>query len=83
MKKNKILNFQVIKLEESESDVRKKYPKISVVIRTADIIGMLRNGTCYILLSQGDKQTSLDVVERLEKLGVKGCLVETNEIPLE
>jgi UDP-glucose 4-epimerase len=83
MKKNKILNFQVIKLEESESDVRKKYPKISVVIRTADIIGMLRNGTCYILLSQGDKQTSLDVIERLEKLGVKGCLVETNEIPLE
>lgn len=83
MKKNKILSFQVIKLEESESDVRKKYPKISVVIRTADIIGMLRNGTCYILLSQADKQTSLDVVERLEKLGVKGCLVETNEIPLE
>jgi hypothetical protein len=83
MKKNKILDFQLIKLEQSKNKIQEKYSKISQGIRTADIVGMLRNGTCYILLSQADKQASLDVVERLEKLGIKGKLIESHEIPQE
>ncbi|MBE0671537.1 MAG: NAD(P)-dependent oxidoreductase [Anaerolineales bacterium] len=82
MKKNKIAEFQVIALQESEVDVQKKYAKISLGIRSADVVGILRNGSSYILLSQADKQASLEVVERLEKLGVKGRLIEANEVPM-
>ena len=83
MRKSKILDFQLIKLEQFENGIQERYSKISQGIRTADIIGMLRNGVCYILLSQADKQTSLDVVGRLEKLGVKGKLIEASEVHLE
>ena len=83
MKKNKISDFQVIMLQESEVDVQKKYSKISLGIRSADVVGMLKNGISYILLSQADKQASLEVVERLDKLGVKGKLIEAYEISLE
>ncbi|MFN8382606.1 MAG: NAD(P)-dependent oxidoreductase [Anaerolineales bacterium] len=83
MKKNKISDFQVIMLQESEVDVQKKYSKISLGIRSADVVGMLKNGISYILLSQADKQASLEVVERLDKLGVKSRLIDAYEIPLE
>jgi UDP-glucose 4-epimerase len=83
MRKNKISDFQVIMLQELGNDIQKNYSEISEGIRTVDVVGMLRNGTCYILLSQADKQASLDVLARLEKLGVKGKLIESNEIPLE
>jgi nucleoside-diphosphate-sugar epimerase len=83
MRKNKISDFQVIMLQEFGNNIQKKYRKISEGIRTVDITGMLRNGACYILLSQADTKASLEVLERLDKLGVKGKLIETNEIPLE
>jgi nucleoside-diphosphate-sugar epimerase len=83
MRKNKISDFQVIMLQELGSNIQKEYLKISEGIRTVDIVGRLRNGTCYILLSQANTQASLDVLARLEKLGVKGKLIEANEIPLE
>jgi len=83
MKKNKIYDFQLMRLEQSENDIQEKYLQISEGIRTVDIVGMHRNGTCYILLSQADKQTSLEVVERLEKLDIRGKLIESCEIQLE
>jgi nucleoside-diphosphate-sugar epimerase len=83
MKRNKIAEFQLIMLKESEANIQKKYPKISLGIRSGDVVGMLRNGTSYILLSQADKQASQEVVDRLERLGIIGRLVEASEVPLE
>lgn len=82
MKKNKVSDFQLIMLEVSESDIRNLYPKISAGIRSADVVGLLRNGACYILLSQSDRQASLDVVGRLGKLGIPGKLIEASEVPI-
>lgn len=83
MKKSKVLDFQLVELEQSKSNVQERYLQIAKGIRAVDIVGMLRSGACYILLSQADIQSSLNVVERLEKLGVKGKLVESHNIPLE
>lgn len=83
MRKNKISDFQLIALQESEADIQKKYPKISIGIRSADVVGMLRNGDSYILLSQADKQASQEVVDRLGKLGVQSKLIEASEVSLE
>ena len=82
MRKNKISDFQVIMLQELGNDIQKNYSEISEGIRTVDVVGMLRNGTCYILLSQADKQASLDVLARLEKLGVKGKLIAYQRNPV-
>ncbi len=83
MKKNKVSDFQLIALQESEVSVQQKYPKISIGIRSADVVGMLRNGTSYILLSQANKHASEEVVERLEKLGVQCKLIESSEVSLD
>jgi hypothetical protein len=80
MKRNKVSDFQLVLLENNGQDIKLVYPKISEGIRTADVVGMLNDGKCYILLSQSDKEDSLEVLERLKRLGVNGRLVDTNEV---
>lgn len=80
MKRNKVSDFQLVLLENNGQDIKLVYPKISEGIRTADVVGMLNDGKCYILLSQSDKEASLEVLERLKRLGVNGRLVDTNEV---
>lgn len=82
MRKNKISDFQIIELQEPQASITKIYPKISAGIRTADVVGLLSNGKCYVLLSQADKGSSLDVIERLNQSGVRANLIEANEVPL-
>ena len=82
MKKNKVSDFQLILLENKDIDTAKLYAKISDGIRAADIVGVLRNGACYILLSQSDKQSSLEVLERIQRLGIAGRLIDVDEIQI-
>lgn len=81
MKDNKVLDYQLVMLEPSENGIQERYSRISQGIRTTDLVGMDRNGSYYILLSQSNKKVSQEVVDRLEKLGIKGKLIESNEIP--
>lgn len=80
MKKNKVSDFQLVLLETNGLDIAKLYAKVSDGIRAADIVGVLRNGNCYILLSQSDKQSSLDVLDRIQHLGITGRLIDADEI---
>ena len=83
LKKNGVSDFQLIKLMGDINSIQEKYAAISTGIRSVDIVGMFGDGTCCILLSQADKQASLDVLTRLNKMGVEGDLVEVGEIVLE
>lgn len=81
MKRNKVSDFQLVLLENNGADVISMYPVVSEGIRGADIVGVLRDGNCYILLSQSDSQSSLEVLERIKRLGINGKLIDSNEIP--
>lgn len=82
MKKNHITDFQLVMVEGLENNIQEIYPSIYEAIRTDDIIGMGNDGICYILLSQADKLAAKEIVERLDKLGVKSRL-DGNQIPLD
>ena len=81
MKDNKVSDYQLMKLEPTENGIQERYSRLSEGIRTTDIVGMDRNGACYVLLSQSNRQASQEVVDRLEKLGIKGNLIDSNELP--
>lgn len=83
MKKNGVSDFQLLRLYEDVAGVQENYAKISMGIRSVDILGVLDGGKCYILLSQADGQASLDVLSRLKKLGIEADIIETQEIVLE
>ncbi len=83
MKKNKIADYQMIIVDKVENNTQDIYPKISQGIRSADLIGLWNDGNYYVLLSQANESTSEEVLDRLEKLGVKGRLVEINKLFLD
>lgn len=76
MKKNKQIDFQLIKLERPLMDVRKLDMKVSEGIRAADIVGVGPNNNYYILLSQADIVAANDVISRLKNLGLIGSVVD-------
>lgn len=82
MKKNKISDFQLVRVEILGEDIGAFYQRISEGIRSVDVVGMLWNGDCYILLTQSDRQSSLEVLKRLMGLGIVGYLAEPSEIVL-
>jgi len=83
MKRSKVSDFQVILLEEPKENVEAHYHLLSSEIRAVDIVGMLRDGTCYILLSQADRHASSEIVKRLERHGIRSRLIETADLPLD
>ena len=79
MKKNKISDYGLIVVDITENDVQEIYSKISQGIRPADVIGQRNDGNYYILLPQANKLTTNNVIDRLDNLGIKGRLIETNQ----
>jgi hypothetical protein len=53
---------------------------VNQVIRATDIVGMQRDGNCYILLSQADKLAANDVIVRFNKFGLKVKFVDGHKI---
>jgi nucleoside-diphosphate-sugar epimerase len=82
MKKNKIADYQLVMLEKNEMDIHQLDSKVNEGIRGADIVGMQRDGSYYILLTQADKLAAKDVIARFEKLGLKGRLVDGHDVLL-
>jgi hypothetical protein len=82
MRKNKVADFQVIILRQVKYDSKNLYEMISESVRTVDIVGLLRDESYYILLSQTNKRDALDVIDRLAKLDIIAELIDADEVPL-
>jgi UDP-glucose 4-epimerase len=80
MKKNKIADYQLIMLEKCPSNIQQLGLKVNQVIRTTDIVGMQRDGNCYILLSQANKLAANDVIVRFHKFGLEVKFVDGHKI---
>ena len=76
MKKNKVADYQLIMLEECPSNIQQLDVKVNQVIRATDIVGMQKDGNCYILLSQADKLAANDVIVRFNEFGLKVKFVD-------
>jgi len=83
MKKNKVTDYQLLKVAGLKQSWPEIYSKISEGIRSVDIVGTLNDGTCYILLTQADQTTAQYVIERLAMLGIQSDLVNVNEFLLD
>lgn len=80
MKKNRIADFQLLKIELSGISYQDIYSQISDKIRANDIIGSHKDGNSYILLSQADKRTVSEIIKRLGDLAGKSKLIDPKEI---
>ena len=80
MKKNRIADFQLLKLELSGYSHKDLYSMVSNKIRANDIIGSDTTGNFYILLSQADKRMINDIIERLGNLPGKRTLIDVKDI---
>jgi len=67
-------------LEECPSNIQQLDLKVNQVIRATDIVGMQRDGNCYILLSQADKLAANEVIVRFNKFGLKVKFVDGHKI---
>ena len=79
MKKNRITDFQLLKVELSGKSYQDIYSLISDKIRVNDIIGSHEDGNCYILLSQADKRSVSEIIKRLGDLEGKSKLIDAKE----
>lgn len=77
MKKNKHVDFQLIKLDAPIVDVRKLDLQVSEGIRAVDVVGVGPDDDYYILLSQADVSAANEVIARLKKLGLNGSVVDS------
>ena len=78
MKRNRIANFQLLKIELAGISYQEFYTKISDKIRANDIIGSHEDGNCYILLSQAEKRSVSEIIKRLGGFEGKSDLIDTN-----
>ena len=76
MKKNKQMDFQLIRLETPLMDIRKLDMKVNEGIRAVDVVGVGPNNDYYILLSQADINAANEVISRLKNLGLPGSIVD-------
>ena len=79
MKKNKITDYQLLKVTNSLGSTQDAYSSISEGIRSADIVGMRDDGNCYILLSQADQTAAHYIISRLDALGIQSDLINADE----
>jgi UDP-glucose 4-epimerase len=83
MKKNGVAEYQLIMVEKTELDYRELYSKVSEGIRAADMVGLQRDGNCYVLLSQADNAAAADVIARFDRLGLNSTVVDIRELQFE
>jgi UDP-glucose 4-epimerase len=80
MKKNRIADFQLLKLELTGHNDQDIYAMVSSKIRANDIIGTHTDGNYYIMLSQADKRMVNDIIDRLGNLPGKRTLIDVKDI---
>ena len=80
MMKNGVAQYQLIQIENTETDLQDLYSKINEGIRTTDIVGLQKDGHCYVLLSQADISDAKSVMERFERLGLGSRLASIDDL---
>ncbi len=82
MRRNKILDFQIIGIEKGEKSWKVLYEQLSKGIRGDDIVGVLdKNDTqCYVLLANAGIENIDFINNRLHNLGLESEYVEELEI---
>jgi nucleoside-diphosphate-sugar epimerase len=82
MRRNKILDFQIIRIEKGEKSWKGLYEQLSKGIRSDDIAGILdENDTrCYVLLANAGIENIDFIKNRLQNLGLESEYVEELEI---
>jgi len=82
MKKSKVTDYQLLKVVIDDQDLSSVYTKISEGIRSADVVGILNDGFCYVLLTQADQSAAQHIIERLEVLGIQSNMINASEFLL-
>jgi len=82
MRRNKILDFQIIRIEKGEKSWKELYEQLSKGIRSDDIAGILdENDTqCYVLLANAGIENIDFIKNRIHNLGLDCEYVEELEI---
>ena len=80
MRRNKISDFQLIKIQLKGKSYQDIYTQISSKVRATDNIGAHKDGNCYLLLSQADKGSVNDILNRLGFPENQMELIGTNEL---
>lgn len=79
MKKNGVADYQLIMLDKTNLEFQDLYARISEGIRATDLVGLQKDGHCYVLLSQADDMDAISIIGRFEKLGLGSKLVTIDE----
>jgi UDP-glucose 4-epimerase len=81
MRRNKIADFQIFKIEKGEKSWEELFEHLSKGIRADDIIGVLdeNNTHCYVLLANASIENIGIISERLHNLGLESEYVEELE----
>ncbi len=80
MKRNKISDYQLLKVYIKGKTYQDIYSAISNKIRATDILGAHNDGNCYLLLSQADEGSIGDIIKRLGILEGNIELIESPEL---
>ena len=72
MRRNKIANFQIIRIGKGKNDWKQLYEQLSKGIRSDDIVGILNENDayCYVLLANAGLENINIISARLHDLGL-------------
>jgi len=81
MRRNKVADFQIIRIEKSGKGWKELYEQLSKGIRADDIAGVLdeKDTHCYVLLANAGFENIGFIKERLNNIGLKSEYVEELE----
>jgi UDP-glucose 4-epimerase len=80
MKKKKIAEYQLLRLDLSRKELKDKYGQLAKLIRQVDYVGSLREDENYLLLTQSEKVNVKKIAKRIKAIGVDSSLVGEEEI---
>lgn len=78
MRRNKIADFQIVKIEKGHRDWIELYEQISKGVRADDITGLMNDNDsfCYVLLANASIENIEFILERLQQLDLSCEFVE-------
>jgi len=81
MRRNKVADFQIIRIEKGVNNWEKLYKQLSKGIRDDDIAGLMEKDDthCYVLLANAEVENIGIIKDRLRNLGLESVYVEELE----
>ena len=81
MRRNKVADFQIIRIEKVVNGWEELYKQLSKGIRDDDIVGLIENNDthCYVLLAHAEIKNIGIIKDRLHILGLNSEHIEELE----